>query len=223
MTKTINLFKVSNRFIAEVAVVALAFVVMCVPFFADAALLSRQLEFGMSGSDVSDLQIFLAQDNTIYPQGLVTGYFGSLTKSAVSNFQARNGIATVGRVGPITLAAINAQMGGNTGADRSSPSIGVVTISPTNSGATFNWNTNENSSGIIYYSPFPISLQEAAGPGGAVTIGGSSFLANSDLRSSHSGTITGLQPNTNHYYVVYARDGSGNESITWPATFQTRN
>jgi len=66
-------------------------------FTANAATLTRQLELGMRGDDVSSLQTFLAQDVTIYPQGLVTGYFGSLTKSAVSNFQARNGISTVGR------------------------------------------------------------------------------------------------------------------------------
>lgn len=54
-----------------------------------------------------------------------------------------------------------------------------------------------------------------------VTIGGSSVLVHTDLRSSHSVTISGLNSNTTYYYVVYVRDGSGNESITWPATFQT--
>ncbi len=191
-------------------------------YTASAATLYRQLELGMRGNDVSDLQTFLAQDNTIYPQGLVTGYFGTLTQSAVSNFQARNGIATVGRVGPITMSAINAQMGGNFGSDKSSPMLNSLNITTTSTGATLNWNTNENAAAIIYYSTSPLSMLEA-GPGTGVTIGGSSMLVHTDLRSSHSATLTGLQSNTNYYYVVYVRDGSNNETVTSQAIFRTLN
>jgi hypothetical protein len=187
-------------------------------YTADASTLTRQLELGMRGSDVSDLQVFLAKDSTIYPQGLITGYFGFLTKSAVSNFQSRNGILAVGRVGPITLAAINSQMGGLTFG--TSPSIYGLNLSVTNTTVNLNWNTNENASAIVYYSTSFPSMIEGSQTSG-VTIGGSSVLVHTDLRSSHSVTISGLNSNTTYYYVVYVRDGSGNESITWPATFQT--
>ena len=113
---------------------------------ANAATLTRELQVGSTGQDVSDLQIFLAKDATIYPQGLVTGYFGLLTKAAVSNFQARNGISVVGRVGPITLAAINAQMNGDT----RSPMIGSLNVTVSSNSATLNWNTNENQYCRIY-------------------------------------------------------------------------
>lgn len=175
-------------------------------------MLTRQLELGMKGADVSILQTFLAKDATIYPQGLVTAYFGSLTKSAVSNFQARNGISTVGRVGPVTLAAINAQLNG----DQYSPSISGVTVSVANTSAYLSWNTNENASAVVYYSTSPLSMIE----GSAVTIGGSSVLAHSDLRSVHSTTLEYLNTNTMYYYVIYVRDALGNESITWPSTFR---
>jgi hypothetical protein len=209
--------KASTFLIGSGVMLSLAFGLF-MPFSADAAMLYRQLQKGMTGSDVSDLQVFLATDATIYPQGLVTGYFGNLTFSAVSNFQARNGIATVGRVGPITMAAINTQMANGLG-DRVSPFIGPVAVTSTNTGATINWSTNENSAAIIYYSTSPISMIE----GEHVTIGGSSLLVHTDLRVSHSGVLTGLTPNTTYYYVVYVRDGSGNESITWPSAFQTAN
>ncbi len=214
----------SSRFFIGTSLLTLAMLFSSIPGIAHAETLDRQLQFGMSGSDVSALQTFLARDTTIYPQGLVTGYFGSLTKSAVSNFQARNGIATVGRVGPITLAAINAQMnnGNVTGSNRTSPMIGPITVGTTNSGATMSWNTNENASAIIYYNTSPLILTEASVNTG-VTISGSTLLTHTDLRSSHQGTLTGLQPNTNYYYSVYTRDGSGNESITLPSTFQTKN
>ncbi len=35
--------------------------------------LTRQLEEGNSGADVTSLQTYLAKDPTIYPQGLITG------------------------------------------------------------------------------------------------------------------------------------------------------
>src|SRR3989338_4799121 len=204
-----------------IGVIMTSLLVIGVPFFASADTLTRQLEFGMSGSDVTALQTFLAQDNTIYPQGLVTGYFGPLTQSAVSNFQSRNGIDTVGRVGPITLAALNIQMDNcSVGFDKSAPMIGPLNVNFTNTTVAINWTTNENASAILYYSTSPLSMSEA-GPNTGVTISGSSLLVHTDLRSSHSASLTGLQPNTTYFYVVYVRDGAGNESITWPSTFRT--
>jgi peptidoglycan hydrolase-like protein with peptidoglycan-binding domain len=191
--------------------------------YVHATMLDRQLEIAMSGSDVSSLQSFLAQDKTIYPQGLVTGYFGFLTKSAVSNFQTRNGIDPVGRVGPLTLAAINSQMnGGKVGADRISPTIYSSNVNTTSSSATLSWNTDEGAAAIVYYSSQPLVMVEA-GSGTAVNISGSTLLLHSDLRTAHSGTLAGLQSNTTYYYVVYARDGQGNESVTREQTFKTSN
>ena len=86
-----------------------------------------------------------------------------------------------------------------------------------NTSATLNWNTNENSSAVVYYGTSYPSLTEGAN----VTIGGSSTLAHTDLRSSHSAVLSALNSNTMYYYVLYVRDGQGNESVSWPATFRT--
>ncbi len=204
-----------NRFLG-VGVVTGALMLMVLPVLASAETLTRQLELGMSGSDVSALQTFLAKDASIYPQGLVTGYFGVLTKSAVSNFQSRNGIAVVGRVGPITLAALNQQMNG----DNSSPFISSVNVNPSNTTVNITWNTNENSSAVMYYGTSPLSMIEGS-PTTGITIGGSSLLVNTDLTSSHTAVLTNLLGNTVYYYVLYVRDGTGNESISWPSTFKT--
>lgn len=219
MNKIIKKIGFTTKFVIASALLTLIAVSVPTTSFADT--LYRQLELGMTGGDVSSLQTFLAQDNTIYPQGLVTGYFGSLTKSAVSNFQARNGISSIGRVGPVTMAAINLQMNGAVlGNDRSAPVISSLALNMTNNSVTMNWNTSENSSAVVYYSTSPISMIEGSATT-AVTIGGSSVLVHSDLRSSHSAMITGLQSNTTYYYVVYVRDSVGNENITWPSTFNT--
>ncbi len=221
-TKNINTPSRIDRVLTLAIAGVATFFMLGLAYTASAATLTRQLELGMSGSDVSALQTFLAQDNTIYPQGLVTGYFGTLTQSAVSNFQAKNGIATAGRVGPITLAAINAQMnnGSTVGFDKSAPIINSLSLSVTNSSATINWNTTENASAIVYYSTSPIPMTEA-NANNPVTIGGTSFLVHSDLRTTHSAILTGLTANMTYYYIVYVRDASGNENITWPSTFQT--
>ena len=67
----------------------------------------RQLRKGMSGDDVTLLQEMLATDPEIYPEALVTGYFGNLTEKAVKRFQKAADVEQVGLVGPKTLAKIN--------------------------------------------------------------------------------------------------------------------
>lgn len=67
---------------------------------------------GSRGAQVSALQQFLAEDPSLYPEGLVTGYFGSASEAALKRFQVRYGIANTGDagyglVGPKTRAKLN--------------------------------------------------------------------------------------------------------------------
>lgn len=66
---------------------------------------------GSSSNDVSRLQAILSTDKEIYPEGLVTGYFGKLTLKAVQKFQVKYGVAKpgdvgYGTVGPLTRAML---------------------------------------------------------------------------------------------------------------------
>lgn len=89
-----------------------------VPFWGHAAKLSRNLSFGSRGDDVKALQGFLAKDSALYPEGLLTGYFGRLTREAVKRFQTREKIAPAeGYVGPKTRARLNQLTAGNTAAE----------------------------------------------------------------------------------------------------------
>ncbi len=207
----------------SVALVLASFILVSSAF---ADVLYRQLEQGMTGADVSTLQTFLAKDVTIYPQGLVTGFFGPLTFSAVSNFQSRNGIATVGRVGPITLAAINLQMGSTGGSgDISAPLIMGVTMTTAATSMTITWTTNEESSSAVYYSLAPIALTDGlTGNSASVAVSGTPVGATiGGLHTSHSVNVPNLQPNTNYYYVIDVADQAGNTTVTWPSTFHTTN
>lgn len=227
MSKSINYTEILNRFLLEAGIIFSAAIIISTPLFASAETLNRQLEIGMSGSDVSALQTFLALDQTIYPQGLVTGYFGSLTKSAVSNFQARNGIDTVGRVGPITLSVLNAQMAGgiSVGADLVAPLITSLNITNTKTSASVSWNTDSLARGKVYYSTSPIMLSNTFDQTGihSVEPGVSGILAQYDGASKtyHNVNINGLSPNTRYYYLVEVLDSSNNASITGPSSFYT--
>jgi hypothetical protein len=183
--------------------------------YAHAAVLTQQLDFGMTNADVASLQTFLAADTTIYPQGLVTSYFGLLTKAAVINFQTRNGISPVGRVGPITLSAINNQMTGTgssldtiDGAGKvlnygpAQPILSNFVVSKTSNSATITWNSNmPTASRVMYSTVWPFNYRTAPSVVGA---GSPSY--------SQSVTLNNLQSNTTYFYVAESIDVFGNFS-----------
>ncbi|MBY0328737.1 peptidoglycan-binding protein [Patescibacteria group bacterium] len=75
----------------------------------------QPINVGSSGTDVSALQQFL-KEKEYYTYSAITGYYGTYTTQAVQAFQRAQGIVSsgvpaisgYGRVGPRTLAAINA-------------------------------------------------------------------------------------------------------------------
>ena len=79
---------------------------------------NKDLSLGAKNDDVTRLQLLLAQDKSLYPEGLVTGYFGRLTQNAVRAFQLKYGVIKSasdqgnGRVGPKTRAKLNEVFGG---------------------------------------------------------------------------------------------------------------
>ncbi len=76
----------------------------------------RPLALGLRHADVSNLQKALKTDSSVYPEGLVTGYFGPATLKAIQRFQEKYGIASSGKagygnVGPATRAKLNVLYG----------------------------------------------------------------------------------------------------------------
>lgn len=77
---------------------------VCSSFYGD-------LYYGMNSNQVSCLQQYLkALGPEIYPEGLITGYFGPLTQAAVKRYQALQNIITTGYFGPLTRAAANSKL-----------------------------------------------------------------------------------------------------------------
>lgn len=124
--------------------------------------IQSQLDFGETNTDVTNLQTFFKDNSAIYPEGIVSGYFGSLTRSSVQRFQAQYGLDQVGRVGPMTQSKINSLIasGGWTASDMSGPFISSVSKTTNNTSATFTWNTNELASAKVFYNTSPVTMNE---------------------------------------------------------------
>lgn len=69
--------------------------------------LINQLKEGMSGEEVQLLQTILAADADIYPEGLLTGYFGKATVKALKKFQKKYGLAAEGVLDKKTIERLN--------------------------------------------------------------------------------------------------------------------
>jgi len=51
--------------------------------------ITKELKLGDRGYEIELLQMWLKQDAVVYPEGKVTGFFGNLTKAAVTRFQEK--------------------------------------------------------------------------------------------------------------------------------------
>ncbi|MBI3046037.1 MAG: Ig-like domain-containing protein [Candidatus Harrisonbacteria bacterium] len=73
---------------------------------------NQDLQSGARNDDVKRVQQLLASDKEVYPEGLATGFYGSLTQKAVLKFQLKHGVVKsgdepgAGRLGPKTRAKL---------------------------------------------------------------------------------------------------------------------
>ena len=94
--------------------------------------------------------------------------------------------------------------------DTTVPVLNNITATTTVSTATISWTTNEPATSITVYADEILT-----------TATSSQTVSNSNLVSSHSLTITGLNASTTYYYIVKSADGSGNLATSTEKTFTT--
>jgi len=201
------------------------------------AAITSQLDIGDRSSEVTELQTYLATNASVYPEGLVTGYFGQLTKAAVERFQTAQGIVSqgtptttgYGRVGPLTQADINAKLAGggspSPSGDVYSPTIRSVNVDTDRNGASITWTASEASMGKVYYSTSPIRISNIFDSTGVFSgepvVSGTLAQYDGVARVTHTVNINNLTPNTTYFYLVVVFDSTKNVSITSPASFRT--
>jgi hypothetical protein len=76
------------------------------PAETETRIFSATLKRGVTNPDVSTLQTILKTDPTIYPAGLVTGYYGPATEAAVKKLQNKYDLPETGIVDDATQAII---------------------------------------------------------------------------------------------------------------------
>ncbi len=184
------------------------------------AAITGYMNLGSRGGNVTQLQQFLASNSVIYPQGTVTGYFGSLTKAAVIQLQLNYDIDPIGRVGPSTLSKINSIISSGLGLDIDAPITTNTSTQINNNNAVINWSSNESVSGQVYYDINRVRMDEGTGNAQKPYVSGTAVMSNY-VGSSQSVNIQNLQSNTIYYYVIMSTDASGNITISLPATFKT--
>lgn len=196
------------------------------------ASVNAQLDFGSTGANVLELQTYLAADSSIYPSGLVTGYFGPLTRAAVEQFQTQQNIVSngtpattgYGRVGPTTMARINvliASIGGGSSVTANAPSLSGTSVNTSSNAATLIFTTSEATRGQVFYDTAPIRSDEATGPRQLPFVSGTLVSNGTSLQTTHAIALSNLQPNTVYYFLTRAIDASGNMSMTLPVSFRT--
>jgi len=116
---------------------------------------TRDLTIGSTGSDVTCLQNYLTGKGFFNFAGGSTGYFGSITKSAVAAWQAANGITPpAGYFGPLSRGAYNSMVGtgGTTGGGTTGGTTGGTGITTPGAEGTLTVSKNPTpSSGITRY------------------------------------------------------------------------
>jgi len=159
------------------------------------------LNQGDSGDTVRTLQSFLAQDAAIYPEGLITGYFGLRTQDAVRRLQAKNKLPQTGSLDMPTRELIF-------------PCAAIQITSPDGGEV---WNTGETHN-ITWDIQAPIYIQQTedgrlhamtATPGGTIPRGAiypyfadlSIDLTDSDTVVYHIGSVS-LYNNTTFAWTI---------------------
>lgn len=175
---------------------------------------TTNLKLGSKGDEVKLLQETLAKVPNIYPEGLITGYFGALTLKAVKRFQSENGLDQVGNVGPKTRALLNGILNGTTSVGDVGylvPQINeLFSTSTSASSAYVFWTSNKLSTSQLWYSlSSPATTTPVA------------IISDNNKSLSHSHNIYGLATSTTYYYVVKITDDRGNSATSTEKTFVT--
>lgn len=171
------------------------------------------LRLGSRSTRVSDLQRMLATDHTLYPEGLITGYYGKATEQAVKRFQSKYGIVSsgtpastgYGAVGPKTNAKLHEVLGQAQGGSHPPPASSVFPLPVP--GSVPNPFAQPSS------TPFPSAAPRSALPSSSLVAGiGAGLLPLSQPKPSPLSLTLSFNPST--YILGDTLQGGGTVSNT---------
>ncbi len=184
---------------------------------------SATLKVGSRGVDVTSLQQFLGSNGDIYPAGSVTGYFGSMTKAAVIQFQLANELSADGIAGLNTRNKVNSAILAGHGIDVYAPSISNLSVVPSGRNVSLSFNSNELVKATVFYDVNAINWSNWDDSKMSLATPLISGTANGDntFSSNKQFTLSNLSADSVYNYTITATDQSGNTTVIWPTTFRT--
>lgn len=166
-----------SKFTKIIAGIVAVLVLVAVSATGASAAFTRSLTIGSTGADVTELQSWLVSKGyLVMPVGVNMGYFGTLTKNAVIQFQTANGITpAAGYFGPISQAKV-ASMGSMSGSFpagcSSASGFSTITGASCSTGST---STVAGCTSTVGFSPTTGQKCDAS-----VSTGGSTSLSGTD-------------------------------------------
>jgi hypothetical protein len=193
--------------------------------------LVRTLSLGDSGTDVANLQGFLAQNPLIYPEQSVTGYFNMYTQDAVQRWQTAYNVVSSGTpattgygvVGPHTRAAILASCANNNSDGQSSSftipnsaSQSICPVAPEPSTSCLGtWSPLTNTTGCTIAWQCTVQLPDTTTS--VATSVGPSLTATVGPNSPYLEMFSGTRFPTGTYTIYYGDGVSNTVTATCPS------
>jgi peptidoglycan hydrolase-like protein with peptidoglycan-binding domain len=198
----------------------LTLALICTSAVANAQITGGTMKMGTRGSNVTALQQLLSTNRDIYPAGMVTGYYGPLTHSAVVQFQLHYNLAADGIAGPATIGKMNSVIAMGRGLDIYAPQIANVKTSSNGRVESISFNSNEPVRAYVYYDTNGLMVRDSGASFTAPMVSGTA-VSTSTYGTSNTVTTPTLNSNTNYNYMVLAVDQSGNWNVYSPGTFRS--
>ena len=138
------------------------------------------VRFGSSGTNVKTMQQYLVDLGYSLPRFGVDGYFGSETRSAVTAFQAANGLSQDGVCGPLTWAALLGVINSGSSSQQSTERLGlsisaVIALQNAN---------GDGKDSLLECGQFELDSVDASGPPSVITIKATALPYTSQIRQT---------------------------------------
>ena len=206
-----------------------------------APIFTKSLRKGLKDVETENLQAFLKEFPDIYPEGLITGYYGELTERAVRKFQKKHGEDDDGIIGPKTRKLLNwriqellTQGAGNSGKippgllhapgiwkkiATSTPPV-LDTTPPVISDINATSITATTTSIIWTTSEVANSLISYA-TSSPITPENKTDVSDSNYVTNHDIDLMNLTASTTYYYMITSKDSSNNTATSTEYSFTT--
>src|SRR6185437_15175267 len=138
-----------------------------------------------------------------------TAFLGGLSPGTTYHYQiqSNNASGTAQTLATTVDATFVTTGAASSTASTSAPMITAIVATPTDTGASITWTTDQNSSSQVLY-------------GLDATYGNTSTLDNTQV-TSHNVSLSGLTPNTLYHFQVWSANGSSTSASSTDMTFTT--